>query len=100
MPMRKLLVAAVIVAPLLMAPPAPARAGGGSALRVQVDRSKVDLEEHRLEVKMSLPAGKVKIRVVSQSDATLAEEEHDFTGRPAGAPLIVTWSPSSDAPIA
>lgn len=71
-----------------------------SALRVQVDKSKVDLKEHRLEVKMSLPAGKVKIVVYSDGDAVLADEEHDFSGRPAGAPLVVTWTPSSDAPVA
>jgi outer membrane protein OmpA-like peptidoglycan-associated protein len=70
-----------------------------SALRVQVDKAKVDLKEHRLEVKMSLPAGKVKIEVYSESDAVLADEEHDFSGRPAGVPLIVTWTPSSDAPV-
>jgi outer membrane protein OmpA-like peptidoglycan-associated protein len=71
----------------------------GSALQVQVDKSKVDLKEHRLEVKMSLPAGKVKIEVYSDADAQLADEEHDFTGRAAGSPLVVTWSPSSDAPV-
>jgi outer membrane protein OmpA-like peptidoglycan-associated protein len=70
-----------------------------SALRVQVDKSKVDLKEHRLEVKMSLPPGKVKIEVYSETDAVLADEEHDFTGHPAGAPLIVTWKPSSDAAV-
>jgi outer membrane protein OmpA-like peptidoglycan-associated protein len=70
-----------------------------SALRVQVDKSKVDLKEHRLEVRMSLPAAKVKIVVYSDSDAVLADEEHDFSGRPAGSPLIVTWTPSSDAPV-
>jgi outer membrane protein OmpA-like peptidoglycan-associated protein len=72
-----------------------------SALRVQVDKSKVDLKQHRLEVKMSHPAGKVKITVVGESNAVLAEEEQDFSGRAAGAPLIVTWSPSNaDEPVA
>jgi outer membrane protein OmpA-like peptidoglycan-associated protein len=74
--------------------PAPA------ALQVQVDKSKVDLKAHRLEVRMSRPAGKVKIEVTSDADAVLADEEHDFSGRPAGIPLVVTWTPSSDAPVA
>jgi outer membrane protein OmpA-like peptidoglycan-associated protein len=79
---------------------APARAAGGTPLHVQVAKSKVDLKQHRLEVVMSHPAGKVKITVVGESGATLADEEHDFTGRAAGTPLIVTWSPSSDEGVA
>ena len=46
---------------------------------------------------MSRPAGKVKITVYDESNAVLADEEQDFTGRPGGTPLIVTWNPSSDA---
>ena len=49
---------------------------------------------------MSHPAGKVKIEVFAESRRELADEEQDFTGRPAGTPLIVTWTPSSDAPVA
>ncbi len=71
-----------------------------SALKVQVDKGKVDMKAHRLEVKMSRPAGKVKIQVYAESEAQLADEEQDFTGRPAGTPLIVTWHPSSDAAVA
>ena len=50
-------------------------------------------------MKVSRPPSKVKIEVYSDSDAVLADEEHDFTGHAAGAPLIVTWKPSSDAPV-
>jgi outer membrane protein OmpA-like peptidoglycan-associated protein len=71
----------------------------GNPLKVQVEKSKVDLKAHRLEVKMSHPAGKVKIEVFAEDEAPLADEEHDFSGRPAGTPLIVTWTPSSDAPV-
>lgn len=70
-----------------------------SPLKVQVDKTKVDLKAHRLEVKMSHPAGKVKIEVFSDSEAQLADEEQNFSGRPAGTPLIVTWHPSSDAAV-
>jgi outer membrane protein OmpA-like peptidoglycan-associated protein len=73
---------------------------GGSSLRVQVEKAKIDLKQHRLEVRMSHPAGKVKITVVGESGATLADEEHDFTGRAAGTPLLVTWAPSSDEAVA
>jgi len=79
---------------------APRALAAGSPLKVQVDKTKVDLKQHRLEVKMSHPAGKVKIQVFADSEAVLADEEQDFGGRPAGAPLIVSWTPSSDAPVA
>ena len=73
--------------------------GGGAKLNVLVEKSKVDLKEHRLEVKVSRPPAKVTIQVYSDSDAVLADEEHDFTGHAAGAPLVVTWKPSSDSPV-
>jgi outer membrane protein OmpA-like peptidoglycan-associated protein len=94
---RLALVAALVVAATLAGPPV---LGAGSPLKVQVDKSKVDLKQHRLEVKMSHPAGKVKIQVYADSEASLADEEQDFSGRPAGTPLVVTWTPSSDAPVA
>ena len=72
----------------------------GSPLQVQVDKRKVDLKAHHLEVKMSHPAGKVKITVVGESGATLADETQEFAGRPAGTPLVVTWSPSNDEAVA
>ncbi|HMF40364.1 MAG TPA: OmpA family protein [Polyangia bacterium] len=75
-------------------------AAQASALKVSVDKTKVDLKAHRLEVKMSRPAGKVKITVYSESNAVLADDEQDFSGRPGGAPLIVTWTPSSDDAVA
>lgn len=70
-----------------------------SALKVLVDKSKVDMKAHRLEVKMSRPAGKVKITVYDESNAVLADDEQDFSGRAGGTPLIVTWNPSSDAAV-
>jgi hypothetical protein len=75
-------------------------APAASTLKVMVDKGKVDLKGHRLEVKMSRPAGKVKITVYDESNAKLADEEQDFSGRPGGTPLIVTWNPSSDAAVA
>ena len=87
---------------LAAAPAASAAKGAAtqaSALKVMVDKTKVDLKAHRLEVKMSRPAGKVKITVYDESNAVLADEEQDFTGRTGGTPLIVTWNPSSDAPV-
>src|SRR5678815_4106991 len=37
--------------------------------------------------------------VYDESNAVLADEEQDFSGRAGGTPLIVTWNPSSDAAV-
>jgi outer membrane protein OmpA-like peptidoglycan-associated protein len=69
-------------------------------LKVSVDRAKVDLVHHRLEVKMSRTAGSVKVKVLAASGVELADEEHAFPGKPAGTPLIVKWKPSSSEAVA
>lgn len=68
-------------------------------LVVSVDRSKVDLAAHRLEVKMTRTAKSVRIKVLGESGAELAEEEHDFDGKPAGTPLVVSWKPNSSEAV-
>lgn len=70
-----------------------------SPLGIMVDRSKVNLKEHRLEIKLSRKASKVSIRVEGESGAILAEEDKDFSERPTGSPLVVTWTPSSDEAV-
>jgi outer membrane protein OmpA-like peptidoglycan-associated protein len=76
---------------------APARAAS-PPLRLQVDKSKVDLKKHRLEVQVSRPVVRLKVTVVGESGATLADQEQEVGGR-AGA-LVVTWTPSSDEAVA
>src|SRR6185295_7122188 len=78
-------------------PPASAPRTG---LEVLIDKSKVDLKEHRLEVKMNHTAAKVTIKVYDDAGVVLADEEHEFAGRPAGSALVVGWAPSSDANVA
>jgi len=81
-----------------------AQAEGGRratpAPQIQIDKSKVDLVNHRLEMRLSMPPADVEIVVTSESGEELASERHDFTGQAAGSPLVVTWTPSSDAPAA
>jgi outer membrane protein OmpA-like peptidoglycan-associated protein len=88
------------------APPAPAAAdvpcspksGAGTPkgkLELSVDRSKVDLEGRKLEVKLSRPACKVVLKVLGESGAVLANVIQPFDGSPAGTALMVGWSPSS-----
>jgi outer membrane protein OmpA-like peptidoglycan-associated protein len=77
----------------------PAASPERSKLEVVIDKSKVDLKEHRLEVKMNHVAAKVTIKVFDESGAVLADQQQGFEGTAAGSPLIVTWSPSSDATV-
>jgi outer membrane protein OmpA-like peptidoglycan-associated protein len=74
---------------------AGSKKSGTPAPRLQVDKSKVDLVNHRIELRMSLPPAGIDIKVLAESGEVLAEDHHDFTGEPAGAPLTVTWSPRS-----
>jgi outer membrane protein OmpA-like peptidoglycan-associated protein len=69
------------------------------APRCDVEKSQADIDAHRLKLKMSLPPGNVKIQVYSTSDSLLAEQQQDFTGRPAGSSLVLTWNPSSADPV-
>ena len=106
------LVALFLVVPLLVSieawgDPPPSKGGtqpGASAkgpkLEVSIDRSKVDLVNHRLEVKLSRPAEKVRLKVIGESGATLAEVEQQFGGAAAGTALNVSWQPSSNEAVA
>ena len=84
--------------------PFGARGAGRKSSRpvpqIQIDKSKVDLAGHHLEMRLSVPPTEVEIKVLADSGEVLAEERHDFTGQPAGAPLTVTWTPSNDATVA
>jgi outer membrane protein OmpA-like peptidoglycan-associated protein len=76
-----------------------ANAGTHEPLKISVDKSKVDLKQHRLQMVLSGEPVKVTLSVIGDSGASLADREIDFTGKPAG-PIDVTWSPSSDEPVA
>jgi outer membrane protein OmpA-like peptidoglycan-associated protein len=78
--------------------PAPAPAKG--KLEITIDRSKVDLVNHKLEVKLSHAAEKVKLKVVGESGAVLTDSETPFGGAAAGTALVVTWQPSSAEAVA
>jgi outer membrane protein OmpA-like peptidoglycan-associated protein len=93
--------AAILVA---SAAPSEARADDSGATtrtdadapRISIDRSKVDLKQHRLEIVLSREATKLTYQVTGDSGAVLADQETDLTGRPAGVPLVVTWSPTTE----
>ncbi len=109
--MRRTLALALLLPLLAPAPAAgaPPLAPPGEAfpaqdkkpsLQVQIDRDKVDLAGHKLEVKLSRAADKVKLKVVGMSGAVLADVEKSFGGAAAGTPLEVSWTPSSEEDVA
>jgi outer membrane protein OmpA-like peptidoglycan-associated protein len=107
--MRRLARFAVAVALAAAAPPASANDAGATAaagarepmpLKISVDRAKVDLKQHRLELVLSREAERVTLQVTGDSGGILTDQEMDVTGKPAATPLVVTWSPSSEEPVA
>jgi len=100
-PASALLLALSLFAPALARGQAPAPAQvKQAALRVTIDRSKVDLVNHKLEVKLSRAAEKVRLKVISESGAVLAEVEQAFNGAAADTPLAVSWTPASAEAVA
>ena len=89
----------ILLALVVLALPAWADDAKLPKLVVSVDRAKVDLSAHRLEVKMTRTAKSVRIKVLDASGDELAEEEHAFEGKPAGTPLVVTWKPKNDEAV-
>jgi hypothetical protein len=77
--------------------PAPARAR--APLVLTVDKSKVDLKEHHLEIRPSNALVKLTVKVYGDSGSVLADETQRAS-HAAGAPYVVRWSPSSDEVVA
>jgi outer membrane protein OmpA-like peptidoglycan-associated protein len=75
-------------------------AGAREPLRISIDRSKVELKQHRLEFILSREAVKVTIQVTGDSGAVLANQEIDLEGKPAGVPIAVAWTPATEEPTA
>jgi outer membrane protein OmpA-like peptidoglycan-associated protein len=61
---------------------------------VVIDKSKIDLARGRMEMLVSIPEGKVEVKIVSATDgATLVEHEQAFDDHQTGLPLSVQWQP-------
>lgn len=69
-----------------------------NVFRVEVDKSHA-LNDHRFEIRMSRPPGKVLLTVKTEEGAIIDDSVHDFTGKPAGVPLTVSWQQSADQAI-
>jgi outer membrane protein OmpA-like peptidoglycan-associated protein len=67
-------------------------------LKVELDKSRVDLAAHKLEVRMNHAPGHVEVKVFGTgAEAPLVENDVDFHGHAPGEALTVTWSdPGAD----
>jgi len=95
--------AAVVPAAAARADDPPPRTGADapkSPLRLALDKSRVDLKEHHLELTASRPLVRVTLKVTGDSGAVIADVDRDLGSYPAGKPLVVEWQPSSDEPVA
>jgi outer membrane protein OmpA-like peptidoglycan-associated protein len=101
---RWIIVVSAALCGILVARPAQAkkRSSGGRSnaqtLKVEVDKSHA-LDEHRIEVRMSRPPGKILLTVTSEDGGVVADKTLDFTGRSAGSPLVVSWDQPRDQPV-
>ncbi len=65
---------------------------GAGSLRVEIDRSRVDLRARTLEVRANRPPARVTVKVSGAGPgAATTETTHDFRGRAAGETLVVAW---------
>jgi outer membrane protein OmpA-like peptidoglycan-associated protein len=63
-------------------------------MTVSLDKSHVDIGHGRLEIKVSIPEGKVGLKILSATDgATLVDYEQSFSDHPPQDPLVVKWDP-------
>lgn len=69
-------------------------------LQVEVDKAKVNLTEHHLELRASHDLVKVTIKVTGDSGNVLDNQSTDLGPQPANAPLVVRWSPIDEEPVA
>jgi outer membrane protein OmpA-like peptidoglycan-associated protein len=86
--------------PALLPPPAERADESRTALQITIDRAKVDLPGHKLEVKLSRACKKVRIKVIGGSGSVLAEVEKEFGGAAPGTALPVSWTPASEEDVA
>lgn len=72
----------------------------GGKLTMQVDRNKVDLARHSLEVEMNRPVARIEVKVFGDDKEKLAEETIVPKEDVVGAPILVQWSQRGKAEIA
>ncbi len=79
-------------------PPANAPAAT-KKLEMSIDRAQVQLDDHRLQVKLNHPTCKVELKVFGESGRVIAESAQGFNGAAANTALSVSWVPARIEPI-
>jgi outer membrane protein OmpA-like peptidoglycan-associated protein len=79
---------------------APKQVASLPPLQLQIDLADVDLAAGQLTLRMSRPAARVTLKVLSLTGTVLAEAEQRFDGTPAGTPLLVSWAPPEGEAVA
>lgn len=85
--------------PAISCDPPPGAKPPTGKLAMTIDRAHVNLDDHRLEVKLNQPACKVTLKVIGESGRTIAESAKGFGGASAGTALVASWTPSQIEPI-
>ncbi len=60
-------------------------------LEITVSKADIDLEKRVVQVRLSRPAGEVRLEVFGDGGQRLAEVAKTFSGEPAGTRLAVSW---------
>ena len=70
-------------------------------VEVSVDKSRVDLARGRMEMQVSIPEGRVEVKIISATDgSTLVDHEQSFADHLPETPLVVRWdAQAKDAEI-
>lgn len=85
--------------PMISCEPPPGAKAPSQKLAMTIDRAQVNLDDHRLEVKLNQPACKVELKVVGESGRTIADTAKGFSGAAPGTTLAISWVPSQVEPI-
>lgn len=85
--------------PVISCEPPPGAKPPAKKLEMTIDRAQVNLDDHRLEVKLNHPACKVELKVIGDSGRTIADTAKGFNGATPGSLLAINWVPTQIEPI-
>lgn len=85
--------------PMISCDPPPGAKPPAKKLEMSIDRAQVNLDDHRLEVKLNQPACKLELKVIGDSGRTIADTAKAFHGAAPGTLLAIEWVPAQIEPI-
>jgi len=72
----------------------------GAKLTMQVDRNKIDLKAHRLEVQLNRSASRIELKVFGEDKQILGEETVRPNEGKVGEPIAIHWTQRADTQAA